>query len=156
MKGWSQFEVCTDYPKHHREIAFSFVKNVEARTDCKRWFYTAWVEYNVWFICFRFEDLKNPKEIVDYINTTFKDDKDLFELKLSSYQRNHVLPMIIAATKISVERETLLTPSALFYLMHCVAMTSFLTPGQRARIWLDLLSDEERKLYHEYLEKGKA
>jgi len=154
MRGWSQAEIWTAYPKQQGEFAFSLLKNVLDRAKCDDFFYTAIINrYEFWNIIVRFKNLKNQNEVENYIGKLSRKDGAGFARVLwSRYQRDHVVPLLVEASKISIRRETLLTPTALYYLVHCIAMTSFLTPRQSAHVWLDLLSNDEKKLFNAYLE----
>lgn len=146
---WKELKVWTPYPRSARETAFSLVKNIVSRAKCQRFFYTCGLKDDRWEIIMRFEDLKTEKEVVAYLESSFT--ATYYTAKWSRYQRNHILPIIMEASKISLKRETMLTEDALFYLVHCMAMTSFLTPAARAKIWVDLLADEGHKLWDQNL-----
>ncbi|MCK5617539.1 hypothetical protein KAR91_87555 [Candidatus Pacearchaeota archaeon] len=158
MKGWSQAVIHTIYTKRQSEFAFSFLKNVLDRAKYDDFFFTATVnQFDYWTIIVRFKNLKNPQGVEDYVKKVFKDEQfEVGIIKWSEYQRDHVLPMLIEASKISIKRDTLLSSTALHYLIHCVAMTSFLTPGQAARVWLDLLDNDAKKLFSAYLVKNEG
>lgn len=153
-ENWVELIVDTDISYSHADIAFSFVKNTLARAKYDQFFYTNYVRRSKKFtVVLRFCNLQNQKELAAWI----KKDQKIFNLPktFSKYEREHVLPMIVKASELTVSLDTMLKPSALFYLIHCICMTNFLTNSEQARIYLDLLDDSRGKLFNAYLEKDR-
>ena len=154
---WLQLTVNTTIRDLHPNIAFSLLKNILARAKYRQFFYTTYCIDKKFVIILRFNHLENPKEVLQYLE---KDDAVVHHSSrtkgFTHYQREHILPLIIRASEFTIAMDILPADDALFYLLHCIAMTCFLSTSSQARIYLELLDDSKGKLFDAYLEKEEA